>query len=179
MRNFKSRPGVSLIELTVVISVGAMLIALAAVTFTRILRMRGSAQEHLERTTQTARLAEQFRRDVWSARSASEVEEPAKKLTLNEAANRRVEYEIIQGGLQRTAFEGDKAFTPNVFRLPGAEVLTFSSEGAQGSKVSLLIASLRPHPVEGEDPYGKRSRIVALLGRDHRTAAAPQEDAND
>ena len=181
MKINQNRRGVSLIELSVVIAVGATMLALAVVTFSRILTMRRSAHEHLERTSQTARLAEQFRRDVWSSPSTSDIADSKTKLTLNEAENRRIEYEITRGVLRRTLLEGDKIVAADTFKLPGASVLQFTTQEDQGTKrIGLLIAPLRPHPVEGEDPHGKPSRILAQLGRDSRSSSTDSgENAND
>ena len=181
MKINQNRRGVSLIELSVVIAVGATMLALAVVTFSRILTMRRSAQEHLERTSQTARLAEQFRRDVWSSPTTSETPDSKTKLTLTENENRRIEYEIKGGALRRTLLEGDKIVSSDNFNLPGASALQFTTQENQGTKrIGLLIAPLRPHPVEGEDLHGKPSQILAQLGRDSRTISTDSgENAND
>ena len=159
-----TRRGVSLIELVVLIAASAAVFAVAVVAFTRFLDASRGGQIHLERTVQTARLAEQFRRDVWAAREATQ-DTKIGKLTLVADDGLRVEYEIDAGALRRTAFHEDKPEMRDRFQLSGTTPLGFEIDS---SKAAILLAPLKLHPVEGEDPHGKPLRIVATLARDRR-----------
>lgn len=157
--------GVSLIELLVVIGASAILLSLAAVAFTRFLQVRTRGQEHLERTVQAARLAEQFRRDVWAASKATIADDAGGELTLN-ADDRQVTYRIDQQRIVRQELQQGKRKAGDSFLLPGVLPLRLQSDGA---KVSIaLAADIR---IEPEQPaHGLPWSIIATLGRDRRYA---------
>jgi Tfp pilus assembly protein PilE len=161
------RKGASLIELAVLIAAAAILFSVAIVVFNRILSMRRAGQEHLERTVQTARLAEQFRRDVWASKTFTLSESPP-LLKLQSPDDREVEYRIDEGNLQRTELSKGKQGLRETLKIPGASVLQLAKEDSDGhARLSVSIASRRENAVEGEPTYGKPMRIAAKVGRDH------------
>ena len=174
--NRQRRRGVSLVELVVVIGASAALFGVGTVAFTRFLAIRRGGQDHLDRTVQTVRLAEQFRHDVWASQDVAGPPESADKLTLTAGESRRIDYELGPSQVRRTILEKDKPPSHASFQLPTATPLRFEIEPAGAArKVALLVAPLHPNPVEGTTAPGKPLRIAATLGRDSRFLSPPED----
>jgi len=164
-----TRRAASLIELVILISAAALIMALLTIVFARALGLRRSAQQQLEQTVQTARLATQFRRDVWAAERVEESPGPPQALTLELPVGHKVRYQIVDAALERTEITDGKAQVSRMFRIPATEVLRFEQHHrGDAEQVSLVVAPLRSPAVEGESPHGHPLHIKALLGRDLR-----------
>jgi len=164
------RHGFSLIEAVIFVTASAIVFAVAITAFARFLQVGRVSQEHLVRTVQTARFAEQFRHDVWAA-SDSKLNPAgqAKQLSLEDPLGNQVVYQIDDNAIHRTTQQNDRPVGRENFPFPQDTLIYFEADAAG---VSAIVAPPKSHLVEGESPQGKPLRISANLGRDHRYASA-------
>jgi hypothetical protein len=131
--------------------------------------MRSSGQVHLERTTQLARLADAFRRDVRRSQEIVTEGSTPETLILSDGSQQTT-YEIRNTVVLRTTAARDNPNTPvqsETFKIP--EVVPQSFHIDQ-NRVSLRLALLSPDHAEGEVLAERLLPITATLGRDHRPA---------
>ncbi len=163
------RRGYSLIELIVVMTVGATLVGIAVTLLGTLLQADRAVRSHHEQNAMLDRLAERFRRDAHAAEGPPAVEknaegEPAWRFVLPDGHD--VWYVLSSAEVVREERNGKAIVRQESYLLPEDCVVAVAvADSAVPSIVSLLIApadvSLRP---------GHEIRIDAALGRDHRFA---------
>jgi len=160
----KRRAGYSLIELVVVMTVGAMMLGVAVGLLAMLLRTECAARDHLYHCTVLGRLADQFRRDAHAA-NAGNVDGP-QRMQLELALNRTVTYHRRPGRIVRVEQVGQTAERRESFALPPAATASFEVH----IDTTPTIASLAITRTTGESGQlpSATLRIDAVLGSDHR-----------
>lgn len=137
----KSRRGISLVELLVVMSLGAGLLTTSAVVLHRIMHSHGKTRNFLAASRSGLRLSEQFRSDVHHATkvTASDLDAPVVlRLQLGEA--RAIEYSHVDGTLRRTQLDGEKITSREEYSFPAGSQLAIREQPSP-RLVSLSITS--------------------------------------
>ena len=179
----RHRQGYSLIETLIAGAVGAVILGLTIASLSKFLDMQRSGQVHLQAHTIVARLAEQFRGDVWAARTATQSSKPAANrneqasaLDLVSENGHRTEYKIVESRVLRTVYQGDEVRSRESFTLPAAPRLDL--DDAKPRPHATLSIPLRKPPDVADASHAAHSprtvRISATLARDRRFAAADE-----
>lgn len=102
-----NRAGYALVELLVVISINAVLMAVAVAVLGTMLGSERQGQRHYERTTTLMRMTDQFREDVATAREATVVAvESVDTLRLQGPGDRTIEFRRDGERLRRFEYQG-------------------------------------------------------------------------
>jgi prepilin-type N-terminal cleavage/methylation domain-containing protein len=163
------RRGYSLVELTVVMTVGATLMGIAVTLLGVLLQAERSGRTHAGQNASLGRLADQFRRDVRAATAPlaaekNDVGETVWRLDL--AAGRSVWYVADEDEIVREERIGRTILRQESYTLPKGSFAAVAADGSAGPSIVRLTivptdASLRP---------GREIRIEAVLGQDRRFA---------
>ncbi len=154
-----SRTGASLIELLIVLSTLAFILATSTVTLFRLLQAQSSSAESLANTLTVNRLSSDLRRDAHAATSVTlEASDETQTLTLGGAPRGEVVYVVESGQLQRRGTTSAGIAVRENYelglaraRLELAEsgrlvVLNMTEDRAQSAPVNHAASSL-PNPV--------------------------------
>ena len=159
------RRGFTLIEMVISITAASALMGIAVCLLCVLMGAEGGGREHLQRGDSLARLADRFRRDVHAA-----VDAPA-KLPDRPAAwdfplaadgfSHYVRYEADGGFITCNRRESGAAPRWETYALPENSSVSIETEPAgAGTLVRLTITP--------KDVAGRKIRVEAVLGRDHR-----------
>jgi prepilin-type N-terminal cleavage/methylation domain-containing protein len=162
------RRGFNLIEMTAVMSVGAVMMGVAVTLLYGLLRTEGSGREHVHRQSVLGRLADQFRRDVHAAQTvAAAADGEGRQFEL--APGRTVTYRAQPGALTRSEQVDGKIERRESFALPPGSTATIQIP----ANTKAAIASLRIVPSAGPSgqPAHRIIQIDAVLAGDHRFTA--------
>ena len=136
------RSGFTLVELMVVISMVAVLISLAGMTFHLLLRSEKQVSQSFVTERAISQLAVLFRTDCHQAESSvltSDRETGVNELALSDAKGLRVRYIASATGLIRLGIDGDQVVSREDFRLPECRVSFSSGRGSDDTFQTLLI----------------------------------------
>ena len=166
----RRRNGYSLIEMTVVITTGAAMMANAVGLVGSMLRLDRHCRDYAHQRGALSRLADQFRRDVHAAVSFKTVDAPAgagqPAWQLQLTPKQTVEYRVRAGELVRTEHVEGKIRSTESYRLPAHTTVAIQlDERAKPPVVSLRLAA------DGQQPAAlgaRASRIDATLAKDQR-----------
>jgi prepilin-type N-terminal cleavage/methylation domain-containing protein len=163
------RRGYSLIEMIVVLTVGATMLGIAVTMLGALMQAERNGRAHIGQNATLNRLADQFRRDVRGAKGKLAVEkndagETAWRLDL--AAGRSVWYVADPDEIVREERTGHTILQQKSYSLPENYVATIAASDSAG----LSIISLTIAPTEASSRPGHEIRIEAVLGRDRRFA---------
>lgn len=151
----KTRRGVSLVELLVVMSACSALLTISAVLLHRMMHSQTKTRAFFAVQRSGLRLAEQFRSDVHRAASATTDDLPDQVvLRLQLTASQQVEYRYAAGIVQRTLLEGDKTVGREEFVFPPSSEMTVSKQDSP----SLIVLSVTSTP---GDPGGPAQQSFA------------------
>ena len=169
----KKRRGITLIELTAVLAVSSVMVAIAIGLIQTLLRASGAARNDLGQQNSVARLADAFRRD---ARAATAFRPgPAKdgnpiEFSFDLGAGRVATYRVERDSLERTVRAGETLQSQESFALPGET--TVSVEMTPVGKANLVALSIVSRaPNKGSKlprAPGRFVRVEARLAADHR-----------
>jgi prepilin-type N-terminal cleavage/methylation domain-containing protein len=175
----KTRRGVSLIELLVVLSASTVILTMSAALVHRVMHIYSQARAFHNVERNTLRLSEQFRRDGHQAMAATALDGSRNDgvfLRLQLADGQTLEYREVSGSVSRTRSQGDKTLSRDAFTFPPNIKLSLREDG----RPRRLILSITAAPVEtpdmnGKSPWTAHSQRVNLqaevvLGRDGRFA---------
>jgi hypothetical protein len=167
----RKRPGVSLVELLVVMSLSTIFLTTSAVVLHRLMQSQGKTRDFFAASRNGLRLADQFRSDVHRARSATTDNLPAGViLRLQLSAAQAAEYQHLAGVVRRTLLENDQTVSREEFVFPAASRV----EVRQAQTPRLLSLSIIHTPGDEEGPAQQSfATAVHLLveaqpGRDRR-----------
>lgn len=187
------RRGASLIELMVVVSIITILFSMVGVVFHRLFLSEQLAMRAALTERTVSRLADQFRRDVHSATTATFIENEAglasslvlmssRDTVAGASTPANVVYSIHKGDVLRELIADGKATSREFYRLPECQMrLATSTDEAKVEMVSLAIE--RQGSTVTPQPQAARPRrslaIEAALGRDDKfeTASATKSPA--
>lgn len=114
----KRRPGFTLVELLVVMTIFLFLLSSVALSLGTLFRAQGNLQDELVEANAMSRLREQFRADAHRATTATvtnDNEATTLQLTLPDATS--VSYRLQSQQIVRTAHEGESVLHRDVFKL--------------------------------------------------------------
>jgi hypothetical protein len=167
----KERRGASLVELLVVMSLGAGLLTTSAVVLHRIMHSHGKTRHFLAASRSALRLADQFRSDVHRARKVTtdDLTEPVVvRLELGEASI--VEYSHVAGMVRRTQVTKGEVASREEYSFPASSKLTIREQPSP----RLVTLSITSTPGDVGGPAQQRFatavylQIEAQVGRDGR-----------
>jgi type II secretory pathway pseudopilin PulG len=178
----KTRRAISLIELLVVMSASTVVLTLTGVLLQRAMRTQMHSRALVDAERASLRLAEQFRRDVHSARAvrvSDPLEHETPFLRLDLAGGRWAEYSRVGGRLLRLESGGDKPTWREEFVFPAASELSVERKSIP-SRLILQITAKQPEPpaaasgpLVSTQSVPVHIRAEAVVGRDFRFGGAP------
>ena len=174
------RPGYSLLELIVVMSVGSIIGTTAIMLLGALLAADRGARAHLQESASLSRLSRQFRADVAAAEDAS-IEMPSAtkrdspersfpRLTLHGASGETITYVGEPGRAVRKAQGESGADRQESYALPEPLALTFEIDSMSSQRI--LTMSLAAGDDQQTSSVRLGWRVEAALGRDRRHADA-------
>jgi prepilin-type N-terminal cleavage/methylation domain-containing protein len=169
--SLKSRRGVSLVELLVVMSLGSVLLTTSAVVLHRVMNVHGKTRNFLSASRNGLRLSDQFRSDVHRVTkvTTSDLDAPVVlRLQLGEA--NVVEYSHAGGEVRRTQLEGEKTVSREEYSFPANSRVLIREESSP-RLLSLSVISQPGDPAGSAQPGFATAvylRIEAQVGRDSR-----------
>ena len=165
--------GVTLIEMTVVLAVSSVMLAIAIGLIQTLLRASGGATRDLEQQNSVARLADAFRRDVHAATAFHPGE--AKdgnpiEFSFDLGAGRVATYRVEPGSLARTVRAGETLKSQESFVLPGETAVSVEMTPVGPANHLALSMVSRVASTGSKLPMapGRSVRIEARLAADHR-----------
>lgn len=170
--NFHNRRGVSLVEMMVVIAVTTVITTLGATLIATLMRSEGDGARSLARSTNLARLARDFRRDVRASSDAqfvsAEPEQPP-EMVLQLAADATVVYRLQDDAVVRLERRDGENVALETYPLPEGERRFDQADDDR------LLALVYRRPAAIRSAGGSRIphhdfHIEAALGRDLRFA---------
>ena len=170
------RRGVSLIELIVVLGIGAVMMGVCVTLLYAVLRTDGVGREHVRHSIVLARLADQFRRDVHAAKTVTGVAD-GEQWKLELPPGRTVTYRLEAGVLARSEQVDGTVQRRESFTLPSGTTASIEIQAeAEPTVVSLMIV---PVAEATGQPAGRAVQIDAVLARDHRFAGPPEPEGEE
>jgi prepilin-type N-terminal cleavage/methylation domain-containing protein len=168
------RPGYSLVELLVVMTVATVVLGAAGVLLHTVLRTDQAVRDEQQAHAGISRLAEQFRADVHAAVA---VEPPAAEAgaaaqpveyRLRLPAGQTVLYRFETGKASRLEQAGQEVKRRETFTLPGDNMARIElRDNPPPTVASLVLSSTGEAPGR---PPGVTARIDAVVAKDHRFA---------
>ncbi len=154
--------GMSLIELMVVMAIGAMILGAAMAMLLRAVSLQTTAIDHYAGTVALARLGQELRGDAHAARTITATAEgEAARLTFELLSGRRAEYEIVPAGIRRVVSGGSKPMLNDLYVLRGTQALKLRAED-DGRSASVVLARVEPVPGH-EAVIGSPFEITAVI----------------
>ncbi len=172
----QTRGGFTLVEMTVVLSLLAVILPLAAGTLVFLLRAQSQSADALRDAMALTQLSHTFRGDVHAAQSAkvSSGSSADGELTLELADGRTIEYHALpqEGAISRVVERGKTVERRERFRIGTAQPKFTLAD--QGREVALTIA---PRLSSTGGAHGAAPtaliRLGAMVGRDARVGGLP------
>ncbi len=166
----RHREGWTLIELVATMTVATTMFGVLFALIHGLFRLERRAREELHTRSSLARLAAQFRDDVHAARALAPAPAgngpSAAGWVLRLDGDRRVEYRVVEEGLDRVERVGDRVERRERYRLPEKMVATLEAQSEQDG--SMAVLRLAPDDATPPEPGSHRVRIEAAVGFDHR-----------
>ncbi|MGA2798429.1 MAG: prepilin-type N-terminal cleavage/methylation domain-containing protein [Thermoguttaceae bacterium] len=163
----KRRRGYFLIEMLVVMTVGASLAGIALCMLYALMISHNAGRERLENSRTISRLAEQFRGDVHAMQKTAADGKDTEIALLPESANdAKVRYQCLDGRIDRCELQGEKIVRQESYMLRPDMEASIKSQ-AQGDATIIVIA-ISPKPQTEKIYHAFPLRIEALLGLDLR-----------
>lgn len=166
MRRPKTRPasrrrGVTLVEMTVMMTAVAVMLGTCALMLGLAMRLQSDALDAFGRSETLDRLASRFRDDAHSARSAAV---DGRTLRLTGEADRSVEYRVDEaGGLSRVVVAGGKDAAREDYRLSESVGARTEAREVDGLPFAALAVDLQRRR-DRIDPI-RTWEVVAVVGR--------------
>ncbi len=162
------RRGYSLIETTVVLTIGAVVMGIGVGTLHLLLRTEQTGRDRVPQARVLARLAEQFRSDVAAAvRWAPAARQGEWRFVLME--DRLVTYRALPGQIEWDERMAGKRLRRESYVLPGGCSAAITVQ----SKATPVVASLVIADPGTPLATRREMRVTAVLGKDHRFTKSP------
>lgn len=177
MRIQRDQRGFTLIEMLVVITLGAIVLGLCVMLTQSLLRLNRAGQARLTEGSALGRLSRTFRDDVRSALEANtdpggDAKGPA-RLTLTMPDRQTLEYRFEGNALLRLGRVEGEVDRVDRFHLPGRATIRPEVRDDQGQTFVCLILDSPPDPRSRSALRG--TRIEAVLGLDRRFEKGDQK----
>ena len=159
------RRGYSLIEMIVVLTIGAVIVGISVGALHALLRTERTGRDRVPQSGILARLAERFRGDVGAAvQQTSNAQQGEWQFAL--AGDRVVTYRMLPGEVRWAELMGGKMVRQESYVLPTgcSAAITVQSEAMPP------LASLVVKNDSTSLAASREMRIMAVLGKDHRFA---------
>ncbi len=176
----RSRRGITLIEVLILVTCIAVMLGLCAVTIQLMLRLFTDNQARLTSSVMLERLARQLRDDAHASQSAriepagATRPDPPASLLFSLRADRAITYKVLDGAIARDETLGGRIVRHESYSLPrGREArFTLGEEGGRPMVALLLTQSPRASKTESPRPL----EVLAVVGK-HRAGptAKPEE----
>ncbi|MCD4728551.1 MAG: prepilin-type N-terminal cleavage/methylation domain-containing protein [Pirellulales bacterium] len=166
------RRGFTLIEMVSAITAATVLMGIAVCLLCVLMRAEGNGREHLQRNNSLDLLADRFRRDVHAAVDVPEIMESSGAGDVwvfplaADPASHCVEYDARGGFVTRKEHGLEKPDRWETYVLPKGCSARIETETAADGRLVRLVITPKDVSVAG----GRKLRIEAVLGRDHRFA---------
>jgi hypothetical protein len=183
----RSRRGVSLTELLVVMSASTVVLTLSSALVCRVMRVQVESRSHADAERDSLRLSEQFRRDAHLAEAA--VTNRAELggdgfVRLQLADGQQVDYSLKNGVVRRSLSAGGKRVARDEFKFPAGCEVSVRQDGTP-SKLTLALTSKsfeirhssEKHAFEVPS-YPVSLQVESILGRDLRFASPGKQGAS-
>lgn len=164
--------GFALIELMVVLTVSAIMLALCAGLIHLLMKLDRSGRATSDQAADLARLARDFRADVHASGPIDASGGSDGRWTLSGEGGRQVEYLVRPGDLLRTVREAGKPRRFDLYRRPPRASFRIETEPEGLITFATLIVD-RP-PDARDDAAYHDVRIDAEVGKDLRIAPRPE-----
>ena len=180
----KTRRGVSLIELLLIMSACTVVLTLTGVLLHRVMRIQMQSRVHVNVERSSMRLSEQFRRDIHQARAAitgNPDQDGNVFLRLESADDRVIAYSRDKGLVRRLESSSNQPTRREEFEFPAASVLRIEQQSApQRLALTIILKPVDPAPAESKTLGGANLVPVSLcaeavVGRDLRFDATPAD----
>lgn len=165
MSSRNHRPGTTLIETLIYISIAAIVLPLVLTTTIHAFRASGAVREQSENVSSLERLARRFRDDVHEATDVAAAQN-ARQLVLTLPGKRRVTYQASATAFERTVTAGKATQEHDTFlfsRLAPAGI-EFHTDPAE----AVLRLRVVLDGQEQADATGRMFDVRARVARDHR-----------
>jgi hypothetical protein len=182
----RSRRGISIVEMLVVMSASTVVLTLASLLIIRAMRVQMESRAHCDVERNALRLSGQFRSDVHQAETAETKElagEDGVFLRLQLPDGNQVKYSRVGGTVQRLASASGQQVWREEFAFPAACDISIR-ELESPPRIRLTItAKLTVAPSDGKPTVSTLAipvsfDVEAALDRDGRIAAAKVEETN-
>jgi type II secretory pathway component PulJ len=170
----RSRRGITLIEVLVLVTGVAVMLGLCAVTIQLLLRLHADSQARVSSTIVLERLAGQLRNDAHASESArlsasgARAPEAGRGLTLNMKADHSISYVVGEHVVARDETQGGKRIRHESYSLERGQTARFELIDESGHKMVALWVTQEPGKSRVEPP--KPLEVLASLGK-HRPRA--------
>jgi prepilin-type N-terminal cleavage/methylation domain-containing protein len=166
------RRGYALIEVLVVITIVAVMLALCAGMIRLLLKLDHAGRSASDVAADLARLARDFRQDAHASAPLDPAAKVADRLTLTIAEKKTVEYQVRRSDILRTVREGEKVRHYEIYRKPARSTVRFDRINDGPRSFAVLVVD---RPADGQDDSLYRDyRIEAELGKDRRLTPRPE-----
>jgi prepilin-type N-terminal cleavage/methylation domain-containing protein len=167
------RCGVTLIEMSAVLAVSTVMLAIAIGLIQTLLRASGTARSDLEQRNSVARLADAFRRDVHAAtafRAGPAKDGNPVEWTFDLGSGRAATYRVESSSLARTVRAGETLQSQESFALPDETAVSVEMTPVGKANLVVLSTVSRAPSTGGKLPMapGRAVRVEARLAADHR-----------
>lgn len=162
------RRGYTLIEMIVVMTVGAVVVGISVGMLHALLRTEQTGRDRVPQARILARLAEQFRSDVGAAvRPTPSAQQGEWQFALT--GDRVVTYRALPGEVRWDQRTAGKLVRQESYILPSG----CSAAITVRSKATPAVASLVIADKSTPRAAGREMRVTAVLGKDHRFTKSP------
>ncbi len=176
----RTRRGITLIEVLILITCVAVMLGLCAVTIQLMLRLVSDSQARLSSSVMIERLGRQLRQDAHASESAAIETAVAQKpdrrasLVLGLEAGHAIAYKVMKGAIARDETLGGKRVRHESYSLPLGREAHFELGVESGRPTVALFVTHSPGPSHAEPP--RPLQFVAVVGK-HRPGlqAKPEE----
>ena len=178
-RRSRSRRGVTIIEVIVLMTGVAAMLGLAVILLQLLMKLDADSRSRFDAAASLARLARQFRHDVHAAGSARLVEQPASKaavLTIDSGPDRAIEYRVKgEDRIIRVETGKGTEVRRESFLVPRSGSIRLSIDEEDGRKFAALTVD-RVAAKNRTDPP-RRYEILALVGKNRDQVAGAAKAA--
>ena len=168
----RRRPGYTLVELLVVITVTAVMLTLCAGMIHMLLKLDRSGRAASEQAADLARLARDFRSDAHATLKVVSNETVSDRMTVLLDGVKTVEYQTRPNDIVRTVREGEKVRRFETYRRPARTSVRFAADSA-GPRPFIILMIDRPSDGR-DDSFYRNYWIEAEIGKDHRLNPRPE-----
>lgn len=164
-----ARPGTSLVEMLVIISISTVITGVVIVAMAAMFRYDRNTSQHVAMRGELGRLAATVRNDLHQAISC-QWDAPRQVLKILQPLEQSIEYRLLQGRWVRTATRGDAAAVTTAYGLFDSLQCECETSGARLNEIVRIRFHTNSADAAEESSRANPPldcRVVAIVGRDH------------